>query len=53
MEDNKHSNNNDQDIKAWMLRIERRLSKLEGKMNAIIVILGGLLGILAAIITKI
>jgi len=48
-----NNKNNDPELKAWMLRIERRLSKLEGKMNAIIIILGGLLGILAAIITKI
>jgi hypothetical protein len=52
MEDNK-PNNNDPEIKAWMIRVERRLSRLEGKVNVILVILGGLLGLLAAIITKI
>ena len=44
---------NDPELKEWMLRIERRLGRLEGKMNVILIILGGLLGLLAAIITKI
>jgi hypothetical protein len=53
MEDNKHNNNDNPEIKEWMLKIERRLSRLEGKMNVVLVILSGILAILAAIITKI
>jgi len=43
----------DPDIKSWMIKVERRLSRLEGKVNVILIILGGLLGLLAAIISKI
>jgi hypothetical protein len=44
---------NDSEMREWMLRIERRLSRVEGKFNAALIILGGILAILAAIITKI
>jgi len=47
------SSNNDPEMKEWMLKIERRLSRLEGKVNALIMLVSGLLAILAAIITKI
>jgi hypothetical protein len=36
-----------------MLRIEGRLSRVEGKVNAALIILGGILAILTTVITKI
>jgi hypothetical protein len=50
-EDSRH--NNDSEMREWMLRIGRRLSRVEGKVNAALIILGGILAILTAIITKI
>jgi hypothetical protein len=44
---------NDIDIKSWMLRIEKRLGKLEGEMNVVLLILSAMMGILITLFTKI
>jgi hypothetical protein len=49
--DSRHGN--DSEMREWMLRIERRLSRVEGKVNAALIILGSILIISITIITKI
>jgi len=41
------------DLAKWILNIEKRLSRLEGEMKIVILMLTSILGVLVAVLSKI
>ncbi|MCS7369076.1 MAG: hypothetical protein NDF57_05140 [archaeon GBS-70-058] len=46
------NNNNDPELKKWMLIIEKRLGRLEGEMKVVLLMLSAIMGVLIAVLTK-